>query len=159
LQWWSPGTRQNPFRLGTVLPLTVNGNQWEFSVIGRTDDDTARYLAQSPSNTISKAGAIVTGVTLTYRNLGGPTPTANTIYFYPDGHSQNRGPIGRWTSGATPSNDCYQSNVMDEGTQATCVSPYEITPDELASFRLVVNVISTNQRWYFNTAPDQAPLE
>jgi hypothetical protein len=159
LQWWTPGTRQNPFRLNTVLALTVNENKWEFSVMGRTDDDTARYLAVSPSNSISKPGVIITGVKVRYRNLGGPTPTANTVYFYPNGHSRNRGPIDRWAGGAAPSDDCFKSNVMDEGTESVCVSPYEIAPDELASFRLVVNNISTQQRWYFNTVQDQAPLE
>jgi hypothetical protein len=158
LQWWAPGTRQNPIKVGTVLPFVVEGENWEVSVLGRTEDDTDRTLAEGPSNELSTAGDIITGVQMQYRYIG-PKPDSVISRATLSGYSRTRGPIDRWANGVAPAGDCWLNEGIDEGIERKCVMPYEIARAELATFRIAYTDYSTNKRWYFDTAPDQTPFE
>lgn len=171
-QWWQSGTRANPIKVGVPFRATSKSDgEWEVTVLGRIDDDTARVLSvytDSNSKNRNPAWPIVS-VRLRIRYVGGadfPNGDGLVRMVSYDGVTRTRGPIGRGTwvlpyskvDGGDPAlDDCWTNEGMFAGSQKECVMPYELAPAEVSEFRLAVQV-GTEPRVFMNTAADQPPI-
>jgi hypothetical protein len=160
LQWWSPGTIQNPIKLGRAARVSgAASGAWDITVVRRIDDDTARILAIEANNRVSTPGNTLTSVELRAKSLGpDPETSIRATSFVLATAVRER--VERWELGQSAPEDCWRDERVANGAEKICQFPYEITPGtELVAARLVVRAsFGLDAPLYFDTAVDQPPL-
>ncbi len=157
LQWWAPGTAQNPLKVGQTgrVASSVSGN-WEITVQKRIDDDTARILAIDSKNRIATPGDIIVSVEIRAKNVGPEFSIRATAF---ELATVTRERVGRWDLGQAAPEDCWNDERVASGAEKVCQFPFEITQTDLAGARLAVRPgFGGDAPLFFDTAANQPPL-
>jgi hypothetical protein len=157
-QWWPFGTKQNPYPLNTTITFPLDPSGWELTVLGREDNDTARWLAVDPINKLVNSARQIASVRVVFRHIG-PSSGGRTRELLLLGTSTGRPEIERWTTYAGAEDDCWVNESVENAATKECSMPFEVDAGELPALQLKVAPLLTLKPVYFATAANQVPLE